>query len=103
MRRQEILDRLTSHQSEVKKMGIESLALFGSVARDEATPSSDVDLLVTFTRPIGLFQYARVRRRLSEILGCKVDLVTQPALRKEMRKEVLQEAGRFLAPSVSAK
>jgi len=92
MRRQEVLDRLAFHKAEVKGMGIESLALFGSVARDEATPNSDIDLLVAFNRPIGLLHYARIRRRLSEILGNEVDLVTSSALRDEMRDEILQEA-----------
>ncbi len=73
-------------------MGIESLALFGSVARDEAADTSDVDLLVEFNRQVGLFHFARVRRSLSELLRCPVDLVTPAALREEMRGEILQEA-----------
>jgi predicted nucleotidyltransferase len=94
MKREEILNKLLDHHPEVKAMGIESLSLFGSAARDEATPGSDVDLLVTFAHPVGLFQYTRVRRRLSEILGAEVDLVTPAALRKEMREEILREAVR---------
>ncbi|MBP3228883.1 MAG: nucleotidyltransferase family protein [Bacteroidaceae bacterium] len=56
---------------------IERAWLFGSFARDEETPQSDVDLLVEFdhSQPIGLFAYARMRRELAERLGRKVDLV----------------------------
>lgn len=92
MKRQEIIDILAAHRVEMHEMKIESLSLFGSVARDEATDASDVDLLVKFNQQVGLFHFARVRRRLAEILGCPVDLVTLKALREEMRDEVLQEA-----------
>jgi predicted nucleotidyltransferase len=70
------------------------LAVFGSVARNEATAASDVDILVEF-RPdarIGLFEFARLRRDLSEILGCEVDLVTPEALHPSMRESILREA-----------
>ena len=92
MRRQEILNTLATHRVKLREMGIGSLSLFGSVARDEAADTSDVDLLVVFNRPVGLFHFARVRRTLSELLSCPVDLVTQAALRDEMRDEILKEA-----------
>ena len=57
--------------------------LFGSYARGEETPDSDIDLLVQFdhSSPIGLFAYARMHRELEEHLGCKVDLVEEGTLR----------------------
>ena len=57
--------------------------LFGSFARGEANADSDVDLLVEFdhSKPIGLFRYARMWRELSEILGCRVDMVEEGTLR----------------------
>ncbi|MBR1838382.1 MAG: nucleotidyltransferase family protein [Bacteroidaceae bacterium] len=57
--------------------------LFGSLARDEETPTSDVDLLVEFdhSEPIGLFRYARMHREMEELLGRKVDLVEEGTLR----------------------
>ena len=57
--------------------------LFGSFARGEANVNSDVDLLVEFdhSKPIGLFRYARMWRELSEILGCRVDMVEEGTLR----------------------
>ena len=87
-----VIRRLREHGTVVHDMGIASLFIFGSVARGEASDESDVDLLVEFTEQPGLFEFVRVRRRLSEILGCQVDLVTRDALREEMKDEVLREA-----------
>ena len=92
MRRQEVLKTLATNRVKLREMGIGSLSLFGSVARDEAVDTSDIDLLIEFNRPVGLFHFARVRRTLSELLSCPVDLVTRAALRDEMRDEILKEA-----------
>ena len=92
MRRKEVMDLLKQHELEWRAQGVKSLALFGSVARDEAKERSDVDLLVEFDRPVGMFHFLRVRRHLSKLLGCEIDLVTRPALRQEMRKDILREA-----------
>lgn len=92
MKCKEILDTIAAHREELHELGIGSLAVFGSVARDEATDSSDIDLLVEFSRPVGLFHFARVRRRLSEMLGAPVDLVTLKALREDMKDQILREA-----------
>jgi predicted nucleotidyltransferase len=88
----ELLDTIAAHLEELRELGIGSLSVFGSVARGEATDASDIDLLVEFSRPVGLFHFARVRRRLSELLGAEVDLVTVGALREEMRDQVMKEA-----------
>ena len=92
MKQREAIDRLSAHKEELLELGIGMLAIFGSVARDEVSDTSDIDLLVSFNKPVGLFHFARVQRRLSEILGCPVDLVTPQALRDEMRDEILREA-----------
>ena len=68
--------------------------MFGSVARDEAGPESDIDVLVTFSRDVGYFELFRVQDYLETILGCKVDLGTPDALRPEVRDHILQEAVR---------
>ena len=62
------------------------------VARDEAREESDVDLLVEFDRPIGLFEFARLQRQLGELLGHRVDLVTAAALEPQLRDSILREA-----------
>jgi len=73
---------------------VQSLSIFGSVARDEAGPDSDIDLLVEFDRPVGLFAFVRTQQYLEQILGSRVDLVTPDALRREFRETVLREAVR---------
>ncbi len=92
MERDKILTLLKSHKRQLKKFGVHSISLFGSVARNQARKYSDIDLLVDFERPIGLFEFARLKMYLEELLGRKVDLVTPEALRKELRENILQEA-----------
>ena len=75
-------------------MGAGSLSLFGSVARDEAGPDSDVDVLVELGRPMDLFDLGRLQVRLEEILGQHVDLVLPETLRPRLRASVLAEAVR---------
>jgi hypothetical protein len=94
MRRAEILQIVARHEAELRAMGVRSLAIFGSVARDQAGPTSDVDLLVEFDRPVGYFHVFDVQDRLEALLGCKVDLVTRGGLRPEIRDGVLAEAVR---------
>ena len=76
----------------MKKFGIHSLSIFGSVARDQAHKNSDVDILVDFEKPVGLFEYARLKMYLEEVLERPVDLVTPEALRQELREDILREA-----------
>jgi predicted nucleotidyltransferase len=88
----QVIALLSAHTAElVREYGLHSLALFGSVARDEAGPDSDVDLLVEFCRPIGLFDLIRLQHRLEEILGRPVDLGTRRSLRPRIRDSVLGE------------
>ena len=93
MDRQSALQILSSQrESLTRQFSVASLAIFGSVARGEATDTSDIDLLVEFNGPVGLFAFIRLQQHLEELLGCKVDLVTPDALRKEMRERILKEA-----------
>ena len=93
MRRDEVLKVLAEHREELEELGVKRLAIFGSVARDEARPESDVDLLVEFDdRPIGLFEFVDLQHHLEELLGCKVDLGTFRSLKQRPRERVLEEA-----------
>jgi predicted nucleotidyltransferase len=77
-----------------RRFQVERLAMFGSAARGELRPDSDVDLLVEF-RPeaeIGFIEYAGLMLALSELLGRKVDLVSKPALKPLLRDAILSEA-----------
>lgn len=92
MDRQQILLLLKSRKRTLKKYGVRSLSVFGSVARNRIRKHSDVDLLVEFNRPVGLFEFARLEIYLEKVLGREVDLVTPQALRKELRETILREA-----------
>ena len=71
---------------------VSRLSLFGSFARDEGRADSDVDLLVEFSRPIGLFEFVRLQRQLGELLSHRVALVTPAALKPQLRDKILHEA-----------
>jgi uncharacterized protein len=83
---------LTHNQAELKRYGVNSLSVFGSIARGDATVSSDLDVLVEFSKPVGLFEFIRLKKFLEDLIGCDVDLVTQDALHPAMRETILQEA-----------
>ncbi|MGA2079944.1 MAG: nucleotidyltransferase family protein [Holophaga sp.] len=70
------------------KYGVKDLALFGSVARDEATSQSDVDILVTFNGPATFDGFLGLEETLESLLGGKVDLVTDKALKPLIRPSV---------------
>lgn len=92
LERDTVLSIVRSHQTILQEMGVKSLRLFGSVARDEATSDSDVDFLVEFSKPIGFFQLFRVRYYLEDVLGCSIDLGTTDALKEHLRDPVLEDA-----------
>lgn len=92
MRREDVLELLARNKEGFRSYGVKSLALFGSMARGEAGPDSDIDLLVEFGVPTGLFGFLRLKAHLEKLLGRPVDLVTPDALREEMRAQILEEA-----------
>jgi predicted nucleotidyltransferase len=95
MSRDDVLATLQSRVPELReRFGVKSLALFGSVARNEATPRSDVDLLVEFDRPTGYFGLVRLQLFLQEILGRDVDVGTPGSLRPALRARIEKEAVR---------
>jgi predicted nucleotidyltransferase len=95
MKRDQITQILQLHHTELKqKYGVRSLSLFGSVARDEDGPASDVDLLVEFNRPVGYFGLFALQDYLESLLGCKVDLGTSNSLKPRIRDHVMGECVR---------
>ena len=83
-----VLQLLAVHREELARLGVRSLALFGSVARNEAGPASDVDLLVEFEGPATFDRYVALSFFLEELLGCSVDLVTRRSLKPCMRSAI---------------
>ena len=94
LRLEDVQTILAGHKAELKAQGVKSLAVFGSVARGEAGPESDIDLIGEFERPFGLFKFVHVKEYLESILGCSVDLVTEDSLHPALRDRILSEAVR---------
>ena len=94
MTSQHVQKILTDHRSELTALHIRSLSVFGSVARNETGPNSDVDILVEFNEDaqVGLFHFIAVKQLLESILHCSVDLGTPDSLREPIREHVLKEA-----------
>jgi len=92
MSKKEILEALASNREEPAARGVRSLSLFGSCARGEESPGSDIDLLVEFSCPIGLFAFVRLKGFLERILERGVDLVTPEAIKERYRDSILKDA-----------
>jgi len=86
----QLLQRHLPHM--VREFGVHDLALFGSVARDEAEEASDIDILVAFDGPATADRYFGLQFYLEDLLGRPVDLVTDKALRPELRPFIEREA-----------
>ncbi|VFN00133.1 MAG: hypothetical protein BECKG1743D_GA0114223_104974 [Candidatus Kentron sp. G] len=93
MKSDEALERLRIHKAILaRRFGVTRLALFGSTARDGAASDSDMDILVAFDGPANSKRYFGLQFYLEDLFGCPVDLVTEKALRNELRPYVEREA-----------
>jgi predicted nucleotidyltransferase len=94
MNKDEVINKLRAHEDELKAAGIVHLAVFGSVARGDNSPESDVDLLADFdkTKRYTLLTMGRLENRLTDLLGTKVDLSSPEWLKQAVRNQVLREA-----------
>lgn len=93
MNRAGILALLAQHKAELqRRFGVTRLALFGSRIREEAREDSDADVLVAFDGPASSARYFGVQFYLEDLLGCSVDLVTEKALRPELKPYVERDA-----------
>ncbi len=89
----EIKEIIRGHKSELaEEFGVSEIGIFGSVVRGEARDDSDVDVLVEFSRPIGLIRFMSLEYHLEKLFGgIKVDLVSKKALKPYIGKVILQE------------
>lgn len=93
MQREQALQLLSDHLDVIRqKFNVESLAIFGSTARNQAGPDSDLDILVAYARTPGLFGFMDLKEYLEKLLERPVDLVTEKALKKQLRDKILREA-----------
>ena len=91
-RKDAVIEKLRDKGEELKEFHVASLSLFGSIIRGEDGPESDIDILVEFTEPVGMFTFVRLNSYLEELLGNEVDLVTPEALKERLRDRILNEA-----------
>jgi len=93
MDKQTVISTLLAHQIELQELGVDHLTLFGSVARDEAGVDSDVDLLATFNKAkaLSLLKVIAIQRKISEILGCPVDLGSKTAVKPRLKPHIEED------------
>jgi predicted nucleotidyltransferase len=95
MTRQEALDILIANRDALRARGVQHAALFGSVARGEAGPESDLDILIDLDpqAKLGIFQYAGIRRYISELFATdSIDIVDRAALKPHVRPSAESDA-----------
>jgi uncharacterized protein len=93
MTREEIIKRLAANQDALHAQGVKSLAIFGSVARGEASRASDVDIVVELNRPMGLFGLSDLKHSIESLLGVeKVDLITRDGIHAALKDVIRREA-----------
>ncbi|MBF0466450.1 MAG: nucleotidyltransferase family protein [Nitrospirae bacterium] len=89
MQRSEAISLLKQHEDELRRLGVESLYMFGSTARNEANENSDVDLFFDYeVGKFGLFELMDVKNAAAQILGCKTDIMTRDSLHKMLREQI---------------
>jgi uncharacterized protein len=91
---QGVLETLKSHETELRHLGVRHVAVFGSVARGQARPDSDIDVLVDLDPEltIGVFQYARLKLDIDKLLGGASDVVNRRKLKPLLRDNIMREA-----------
>ncbi len=90
-----IIKKINAHKADLsEKFHVESLSVFGSVCRGTAGPNSDLDVLVRYNKTPGFFAFLDLKQYLETITGRQVDLVTEGALKKQLRETILREAVR---------
>lgn len=94
MRQEHVIAKLRAHEPELKKAGIVHLRLHGSVARGDAGPTSDVDLIAKFDKAkrLSLIDVVGIQNRLEDILGVPVDLSEEDMLKEPVRVKAEREA-----------
>lgn len=90
----EVLETLRAHEQELRRLGVRHAAVFGSVARGEATAGSDIDVLVDLDehQPIGIFEYARLKLYVGDLVGGRGDVVNGRTLKPMLRDNILRDA-----------
>lgn len=90
MSKELVLKILRSHKAELQDLGIESLFLFGSVARGEETSNSDIDIAANFhpEMKLDLLKMVSIKRKIEDLVGRPIDIVRLPAKKPDLQKEI---------------
>ncbi|MDR3700125.1 MAG: nucleotidyltransferase domain-containing protein [Candidatus Sulfopaludibacter sp.] len=91
---QYVLETLRAHESDLRRLGVAHAAVFGSVARGRAGAESDIDVLVELdeNRPLGVFEYARMKLYINDLLDGPSDVVNRRTLKPLLRANILHDA-----------
>jgi len=90
---EEIKSILSQHKKELReKYKVKEIGIFGSYVRGEQKKKSDVDVLVKFEEPIGLFEFANLQDHIADLLRMDVDLVFKDSIRQQLKDRILREA-----------
>lgn len=93
MTRDDALSRLRAHEAELKRLGVEHLYLFGSIARGDAQDNSDVDLFFDHQKgKLGLYELMDLKQRAADILDRKADIMTRDSLHPSLKKQIEESA-----------
>ena len=93
MKRADAITLLQAHEAPLKQLGVLTLFMFGSTAREEAREGSDVDLFFDYEKgKLGLFELMDVKEYTSGILGCKADIMTRDSIHRVLREEIESSA-----------
>lgn len=88
----QVIEKISSQKPFLEdKFFVKEIGVFGSIARNEQNPQSDIDILVDFKKPIGIFDFIRLEDYLSKLLNSKVDLVTKTGLKSIIKDEILSQ------------
>lgn len=85
------MQTLSMHHHDLKRLGVKSLRLFGSVTRNEARPDSDIDFLIEFVSEPSFFELFEVQYFLEDLFHCKIDLGMEESLKEHLREPVIKD------------
>jgi len=89
---EEIKEIISTHRNTLtERYHVKAIGVFGSYVRGEHTRESDIDILVEFTQPVGLFEFAGLEEYLNDLLGLKVDLVLKEGIKPALKDYILSE------------
>jgi hypothetical protein len=87
-----VIKLISENRFELNRFGVSSISIFGSIARGDARPDSDIDVLVEFSRPVGMFEFMDLKEFLESLFSQNVDLATPESLKHQLRDQILKEA-----------